>query len=82
VEAILPALAAAEKAGVEAEGEILEGSAKRRIAEFARDRNAQLVVVGSRRRRVGRSVSRELIRSSERPVVVAGRVGRTLPEAA
>jgi nucleotide-binding universal stress UspA family protein len=79
VDAILPALAAAEKAGVEAEGEVLEGSPKRRIAEFARDRNARLVVVGSRRRRLGRSISRDLIRSSERPVVVAG---RSLPEAA
>jgi nucleotide-binding universal stress UspA family protein len=79
VDAILPALAAAEKAGVEAEGEVLEGSPKRRIAEFARDRNARLVVVGSRRRRLGRSISRYLIRSSERPVVVAG---RSLPEAA
>jgi nucleotide-binding universal stress UspA family protein len=79
VDAILPALAAAEKAGVEAEGEVLEGSPKRRIAEFARDRNARLVVVGSRRRRLGRSISRDLIRSSERPVVGAG---RSLPEAA
>jgi nucleotide-binding universal stress UspA family protein len=79
VDAILPALAAAEKAGVEAEGEVLEGSPKRRIAEFARDRNARLVVVGSRRRRLGRSISRDLILSSEHPFVVAG---RSLPEAA
>jgi nucleotide-binding universal stress UspA family protein len=38
------ALRAARTAHVEAEGEILEGSPRRRIREFARDRRAQLVV--------------------------------------
>jgi nucleotide-binding universal stress UspA family protein len=70
------ALQAAAAAGVHAEGEILEGSPRRRIAEFARNRGAQLVVVGSRRRRVGRSVSRGVTRASSRPVLVAKPPGR------
>ena len=65
------AVAAAARAGVPAEGEILEGSPNRRIPEFARDRAARLVVVGSRRRRLSRSVSSDIVRSAERPVVVA-----------
>jgi nucleotide-binding universal stress UspA family protein len=65
------ALQTAAAAGVPAEGEILEGSPRRRIAEFARSRGAQLVVVGSRRRKVGRSVSRGVTRASSRPVLVA-----------
>ncbi|MGH3038459.1 MAG: universal stress protein [Gaiellaceae bacterium] len=65
------ALEAAAVAGVTAEGEILEGSPRRRITEFARDRGARLVVVGSRRRKVGRSVSRGVALASGRPVVVA-----------
>ena len=65
------AVAVATRAGVRAEGEILEGSPMRRIAEFARDRGARLVVVGSRRRRLGRSVSSGVVRAAERPVVVA-----------
>ena len=54
------ALAVAENAGVAAEGEILEGSPRRRILEFARDRGAQLIVVGSHGRNVRRSVPRAL----------------------
>lgn len=65
------ALTVAGGAGVHAVAEILEGSPKRRIAEFARDRNARLVVVGSRKRRFGRSVSRGVVRAAGRPVVVA-----------
>ena len=40
------ALAVASSAGVSAEGEILEGSPRRRISEFVGDRGARLVVVG------------------------------------
>jgi nucleotide-binding universal stress UspA family protein len=65
------ALKVASVAEVEAQAEILEGSARRRIVEFARDRGAQLVVVGSRRRRLGRSVSSAVTRAADRPVVVA-----------
>jgi nucleotide-binding universal stress UspA family protein len=65
------ALAVAAGAGVDAEGEILEGSPRRRIPEFARDRDARLVVVGSRKRRLGPSVSSGVIRAAGRPVVVA-----------
>lgn len=65
------AVAVAARAGVPAEGQILEGSPRTRIPEFARDRGARLVVVGSRKRRLGRSVARGIVRSAERPVVVA-----------
>jgi nucleotide-binding universal stress UspA family protein len=65
------ALEIADAEEVEAEGEILEGSPGRRIVEFARDRSAQLVVVGSRRRRFGRSVARAVTRAADRPVVIA-----------
>ena len=65
------ALAVADSAGVQAEGEILEGSARRRISEFARDRGARLIVVGSRGRKLRQSVSTAVIRAAGRPVVVA-----------
>lgn len=65
------ALRAAARADVAAEGEILEGSPRRRILEFARDRGARLVVVGRRRRRLGRSVSSAVVRAAGQPVVVA-----------
>jgi nucleotide-binding universal stress UspA family protein len=74
------ALEAAAAAGVNAEGEILEGSPRRRIADFARDRGARLVVLGSRRRKFGRSVSRGVARTAGRPVVVT-RGFRRLAEA-
>ena len=69
------ALTSAEQAGIKAQGEIIEGKPRRRILELAGDRGARLVVVGSRSRRLGRSVSKGVIRAAERPVVVA-RPGR------
>jgi nucleotide-binding universal stress UspA family protein len=68
------ALAYAGAHGVDAEGVILEGSPRQRIAEFARARAARLVVVGSRPRKLGRSVSSSVARSAGRPVVVARRL--------
>ena len=65
------ALWLASIAEVEAEAEILEGSPQRRIVEFARARGAQLVVMGSRRRRFGPSVARAVTRAADRPVVIA-----------
>jgi nucleotide-binding universal stress UspA family protein len=65
------AVAVAASAGVSAEGEILEGSPRRRISEFARDRGARLVVLGSRKRKLGRSVSGGVVRTAASPVVVA-----------
>jgi nucleotide-binding universal stress UspA family protein len=67
------ALHVARVAEVDAEAEILEGSPQRRIVEFARDRGAQLVVLGSRRRRLGRSIAWAITRTADRPVVVAAR---------
>ena len=69
--ALARALRAAARAGVNAEGEILEGSPPKRILEFARDRGARLIVVGSRGRKRSRSVSRAVVRAAEGPVVVA-----------
>lgn len=77
--ALNDALAVAERAGVPATGEQLAGNPARRVVEFARLRGARLVVLGSRRRRFGRSVSRDVVRSADRPVLVAG---RTAPVAA
>jgi nucleotide-binding universal stress UspA family protein len=70
------ALTTAADAGVDAEAEILEGSPRRRIAEFAKDRGAQLVVLGSRRHKFGRSVSSGVARAADRPVVVTPAVMR------
>jgi nucleotide-binding universal stress UspA family protein len=67
------ALRIARVAEVEAEAEILEGSPQRRVVEFAHDRGAQLVVLGSRRRRLGRSIAWAITRTADRPVVVAAR---------
>jgi nucleotide-binding universal stress UspA family protein len=65
------ALRTAARAGVGAEAEILEGSPQKRITELADDRGARLIVVGSRRRKFGRSVSGRVVRAANRPVVVA-----------
>jgi nucleotide-binding universal stress UspA family protein len=65
------ALRGAARSGVVAEGEILEGSPRKRIVEFASDRSARLIVIGSRRRRLGRSVSCAIVRAARRPVLVA-----------
>jgi nucleotide-binding universal stress UspA family protein len=67
------ALRSARAAEVEAEAEILEGSPRRRIVELAQDRGAQLVVVGSRRPRLRRSVGYAIARSADRPVVITAR---------
>jgi len=67
------ALAVAARAGVPASGEQLAGNPARRVVEFASLRGARLVVLGSRRRRLGRSVSQDVIRAADRPVLVAGR---------
>jgi nucleotide-binding universal stress UspA family protein len=61
----------ARAAGVEAQTEILEGRPARRIAELARARDAQLVIVGPRRRRAGTSVFRG-VAAAGLPVVRAG----------
>jgi nucleotide-binding universal stress UspA family protein len=70
------ALAVADNAGVPAEREILEGWPRHRVPEFARDRRARLVVVGSRKRKLGRSVSRSIVRAAGRPVVVVSGLQR------
>jgi nucleotide-binding universal stress UspA family protein len=64
------ALAVADNAGVPAQVEVLEGSPQRRISEFARERGARLIVVGSRRHKLGQSVSTGVIRTAGRPVIV------------
>jgi nucleotide-binding universal stress UspA family protein len=65
------AVRSAARAGVTASSEILEGSPRKRILEFARERGARLVVVGRRRRRLGRGVSCAVVRAAQGPVVVA-----------
>jgi nucleotide-binding universal stress UspA family protein len=65
-------VAVARLEGVEAEAEVLEGAPAQRIREFAEARDARLVVLGARRRRLRKSVSQTVIRDSGRAVVVAG----------
>ena len=64
------ALVVADGAGVPAETEVLEGSPRQRISEFARARGARLIVVGSPRRKLGPSVSTGVIRTAGMPVTV------------
>ena len=70
------ALAVADNARVRAEAEVLEGSPRRRISEFARERGARLIVVGSRHRKPGPSVSAGVVRTAGRPVIVTQPVPR------
>jgi nucleotide-binding universal stress UspA family protein len=66
------ALDAAERAGVTASGEVLDGPPAERLVEFAHLRGARLVVLGPRRRRrFRRSVSRRVARAADPPVLVA-----------
>jgi nucleotide-binding universal stress UspA family protein len=74
------ALAAAARAGVDAEGEILEGRPRKRILEFASDRGARLIVVGSRHHKFGSSVSDAICLGADRPVVVARQTRSRLRE--
>jgi nucleotide-binding universal stress UspA family protein len=65
------ALAAAASAGVMAHGEIVAGDAADGILTVATARPTRLIIVGRRRRMVGRSVSRRVVRHADMPVVVA-----------
>jgi nucleotide-binding universal stress UspA family protein len=69
--AIVAGIAAARRAGVPASGEQLHGTPARRLEEFSRLRDAQFIVVGTRRRWLARSVSHAVIRRADRPVLVA-----------
>jgi nucleotide-binding universal stress UspA family protein len=67
---------AAAELGVSAEVEILEGDPATQIIEFARLRDADLIVVGSRNRgplvaALLGSVSRDIVAHADRPVLVA-----------
>jgi nucleotide-binding universal stress UspA family protein len=62
----------ARREGVDAEAEAIDGPPARRIREFADARRARLVVLGARRQRLKKSVSRKMIRDSGRPIVVVG----------
>jgi nucleotide-binding universal stress UspA family protein len=69
------AAALAAKYGVDAETEVLEGDAAHRVLELARDRDADLIVVGSRGRGAVTgallgSVSATIVHDADRPVLV------------
>jgi nucleotide-binding universal stress UspA family protein len=73
--ALASAKAAGEAAGIATEGESLEGSPAEALIAFARARDVDLIVVGSRGRGaiVGTllgSTSAALVRSADRPVLV------------
>ena len=76
-EAVAIATGVAHTAGVEAEGEVLEGDPAKQILELARLRDVDLIVVGSRgrvpRRPLLGSVSRDVLHDADRPVLVATR---------
>jgi nucleotide-binding universal stress UspA family protein len=65
------ALSVATRWGVMAHGEILDGNPVDELVEVATRRKARLLVVGSRRRRLRRSLSRRVFEASGVPVVVA-----------
>jgi nucleotide-binding universal stress UspA family protein len=77
-ETVAIAIGVAHSAGVEADGEVLEGDPAKRILELARLRDVDLIVVGSRGlgtvagALVG-SVSRDVLHHADRPVLVAAR---------
>jgi nucleotide-binding universal stress UspA family protein len=77
-DAVGHALRAAAEIGVEADAEILEGDAARQIVGFARLRDADLIVLGSRNRgplvaALLGSVSKDVVTHADRPVLVAHR---------
>lgn len=77
--AIAEALERAAEAGVEAEGEILEGEAADEIVSFADNREADLIIIGSRGRgalagALLGSVSSDVVQHSNVPVLVAKQV--------
>jgi len=65
------ALPVATRWGVMAQGEIVDGNPVDELVKAATRRKARLLVVGSRRRRFTRSVSRGVLKTSAVPVVVA-----------
>ena len=77
-EAVTVAAAVAHTAGVETETEVLEGDPAEQIVELASLRDVDLIVVGSRglgpvAGTLLGSVSREVLRHADRPVLVATR---------
>jgi nucleotide-binding universal stress UspA family protein len=77
-ETVAIATVVAHTAGVEAEGEVLEGDPAKRITELARVRDVDLIVVGSRglgpfAGTLLGSVSRDVLHHADRPVLVAAR---------
>jgi nucleotide-binding universal stress UspA family protein len=73
--AVAAAVAEAKSAGVEADFEFLQGEPAAAIVDCARDREADVIVVGSRglgavRRLILGSVSREVVEAADRPVLI------------
>jgi len=73
--AVQEAVAEAEQVGVEADFQFVQGDAAKAIVDYAREHDADLIVVGSRdlgsvKSLVLGSVSRDVVDHADRPVLV------------
>ena len=85
-DAVDRALDRAEEAGVDADGEVIEGEPSRAICGYARDADADVVIVGTHgrtgvRRVVLGSVAERILRAADRPVLVVPAAARSFAEA-
>ncbi|QZX98635.1 universal stress protein [Halobaculum rubrum] len=85
-DAVDRALDRAEAVGVDADGEVIEGEPSRAVCRYARDSNADLLVVGTHgrtgvRRVVLGSVAERILRAADRPVLVVPATAGSLDEA-
>lgn len=74
-DAVDRALGGAEEVGVDADGEVIDGEPSRAVCGYARDADADVVIVGTHgrtgvRRVVLGSVAERILRAADRPVLV------------
>lgn len=84
-DAVDRALDRAEEAGVDADGEVVDGEPSRAVCGYARDADADLIIVGTHgrtgvRRVVLGSVAERVLRAADRPVLVVPASADTFEE--